>query len=547
MKNRCWYYIVLLLILINTNEAISQNMVYNPSFEEFTIDCNSVNFGAMQSSFTNLPKWYSLYSGTHFLNICANDPQFFFTVPRNDLGFQYPKTGNGYTSFIAYYYEDAGDFRGYIRGEFNDVLQMDTVYCVEYYLVLAELGSNGAIMNVDAFLSDTIPVYPPWMPHELLFELPAQIRSKQILNDSINWMQVSELYKAKGGERYITIGNFMSRERTTKESWSQMPDHSTVVHYFLDDVSVAPAGVKAPALGPDTALCRNSMPYQLSAPAGYDSYEWSTGQTSQYIDVYGQGKYTLTCSLGNCGSLSDEIVITFDTPVLSLAKEKTICRGDTAIISAPPGFTQYRWSNGDTSQILRTSHGGTYYLVTTDRCGTQLDSVKVMVDTIPTGIIKLGNDTTTCSNGKDFPIVLTANTNLPNYLWSNGDTTKQTTISSRGLYTLSSSFRCGGVSDEIFVDICPPEIAFPNAFTPNGDGLNDTFGPMQANMYIGLIQIYNRWGQLVFEGQSPDFNWDGKTGGKPAPGGIYAYIIHYSEYDAGGRRYMQKGLIMLLR
>ncbi len=402
-------------------------------------------------------------------------------------------------------------------------------------------------MNVDAFISDTVPKYPPWIQEGHLLELPAQIKSKQILNDSINWTRVSDLYKAHGGERYITIGNFQTRERTTKISWSQMPDLSTVVHYFLDDVGITPAGVKAPALGKDTVLCRNAMPYRLTAPAGYDSYLWSTGQTSQSIDVYNEGKYTLTCYLGDCGSLSDDIEISFDTPVLNLDNETSICRGETAELIAPTGFNHYNWSNGDTTRTIRVSEAGTYYLQTTDRCGTQLDSVKVLVDTIPTGIIKLGNDTTTCSNGKDFPIVLSANTTLPNYLWSNGDTTRQTSISSRGLYTLTSRFRCGEVSDEIFVDVCPPEIAFPNAFTPDGDGLNDTFGPLQTNMYIGLIQIYNRWGQLVFEGQSPGFIWDGKIGSWPAPEGIYAYVINYSDYDADGRKYMQKGLVMLLR
>ncbi|MPL75240.1 hypothetical protein SDC9_21064 [bioreactor metagenome] len=542
-----WYSIILLILWSSPNCVISQNLVYNPSFEEFTNDCNSVNFGAMQSSFTNLPKWYSLHSGTAFFNICANDPTLSYNIPRNTLGFQYPKTGNGYTGFIAYYYEGAGDFRGYLRGEFNDVLQMDSVYCVEYYLVLAEFGSNGAIMNVDAYLSDTIPAYPPWLPPELLLELPAQIRSKQILKDSINWMKVSDLYKARGGERYITIGNFMSRERTTKESWSQMPNHSTIVHYFLDDVSVAPAGVKAPTLGADTILCRNEMPYRLNAPDGYDSYLWSTGQTSQNIDVYNQGKYTLTCSLGDCGSLSDEIVITFDTPLLSLANEKTICRGDTATISATPGFAQYRWSNGDTTQILRTTLGGTYYLVTTDRCSTQLDSVKVMVDTIPTGIIKLGNDTTLCHNGKDYPILLSANTELPNYFWSNGDTTMQTKVDSRGIYKLRSNFSCGEVSDEIFVDVCPPVIDFPNAFTPNGDGLNDTFGPVQTNMFIQSLLIYNRWGKLVFEGITPGYQWDGNYLSKPAPSGLYAYRILYSPYDASGKLFTQNGCVVLIR
>ena len=539
--------IVLLFILGFTNGTISQNLVKNPSFEEFTDNCTSQSFGAMGINISVVDDWFTLSQSNCYMHTCYSFPSNANSLPNNRAGFQYPRTGEAVILITAYYFEGAGDVRVYPVGELTNPLAVDSVYCVEYFVCLSELTSNGAIMNVDAFISDTIPRYPTWVQEGFLLELPAQIKSKQILNDSINWMKVSDLYRAKGGELYITVGNFMSREKTTKESWSQMPDQGTVVYYFLDDVSVAPAGVKAPALGADTILCRSEMPYRLNAPGGYDSYLWSTGQTSQSIDVYNQGKYTLTCSLGDCGSLSDEIVITFDTPLLSLTNEKTICRGDTAIISAPSGFAHYLWSNGDTTQILRTTLGGTYYLITTDRCGTQLDSVKVMVDTIPTGIIKLGNDTTLCQNGKDYPILLSANTELPNYFWSNGDTTMHTTVDRRGIYKLSSNFRCGEVSDEIFVDVCPPVIDFPNAFTPNGDGLNDTFGPVQTNMFIQSLLIYNRWGERVFEGRTPGYHWDGNYLSKPAPAGIYAYRILYSPYDASGKLFTQKGCVVLIR
>jgi gliding motility-associated-like protein len=103
------------------------------------------------------------------------------------------------------------------------------------------------------------------------------------------------------------------------------------------------------------------------------------------------------------------------------------------------------------------------------------------------------------------------------------------------------------VSDEIFVDICPPVIDFPNAFTPNGDGLNDTFGPVLTNMIIQSIQIYNRWGELIFEGRTPEFQWDDNYLSKPAPAGIYAYRILYSPYAANGKLFSQKGCLLLVR
>ncbi len=536
MKNICWYYIVILLILSNTNAVISQNLVLNPSFERYT-QCPIIisNFVGFVENWTTLPS-----AGVAYFHKCAPNNQV--GVPYNWFGFQYARTGYGYVSFYAKSWDWDPDKRGYITGVFSTVLEKDSIYCVSYFTNLCNIAL-GAIQNIDAYIHDSLLSWNNGENHYLI-NIDPQIKSSHILNDTANWEEIKGLYRAKGGEKYITLGNFNSDLHTTMVSFVEGP---TRIDYNIDDVSVTATGLKAPSLGNDTILCRDAMPYRLIAPAGYDSYLWSTGQTSQSIDVYNEGQYTLTCNLGDCGSLSDDIEISFDTPVLNLENETSICRGETAELIAPAGFNHYNWSNGDTTQTIRVSEAGTYYLQTTDRCGTQLDSIKVIVDTIPTGIIKLGNDTTTCSNGTDFPIVLSANTNLPNYLWSNGDTTKQTSISSRGLYTLTSSFRCGEVSDEIFVDVCPPKIAFPNAFTPDGDGLNDTFGPMQTNMYIGLIQIYNRWGQLVFEGQSPGSTWDGKIGSWPAPEGIYAYVINYSNYDADGRKYMQKGLVMLLR
>jgi gliding motility-associated-like protein len=531
-----WYSIILLLFLNFTSTAISQNLVINPSFEDHT-HCPVSTW-----DYEFVKDWIFM-SGTclSYLHLCANNDEA--GVPYNWLGFQNANSGVAYMCLMAKSWDFDPDRRGYITGIFSTNLLKDSIYCIRYYVNLCDV-SNGAIQNVDAYIHDTLLVGNVIGTVNNLTNFDPQIKSSHILSDTANWEEISGLYKAKGGERYISIGNFNSDANTTMVNFG---DGATRIDYYIDDVSVTFVGGKAPALGPDTILCRSQMPYRLSAPDGYDSYLWSTGQTTQNIDVYNQGEYTLTCFLGACGSLSDEIVITFDTPLLSLIDEKTICRGDTATISAPSGFAKYRWSNGDTTQILRATQGGTYYLTSTDRCSTQFDSVKVVVDTIPTDIIKLGNDTTLCLNGKDHPVVLSANTELPNYLWSNGDTTKYTTVSTRGVYTLSSQFRCGEVSDEIFVDICPPVIEFPDAFTPNGDGLNDTFGPVQTNMFIQSLHIYNHWGQLVFEGRTPGYHWDGTYNSKPSPSGIYIYRVLYSPYDADGKISLQKGCLMLIR
>ncbi len=84
--------------------------------------------------------------------------------------------------------------------------------------------------------------------------------------------------------------------------------------------------------------------------------------------------------------------------------------------------------------------------------------------------------------------------------------------------------------------ISDPDIDNPvNVFTPNGDGVNDTYfipnlpSDNCVNEFIA-IRIYNRWGQLVFENDVSDVVWDGK--GYPA--GVYYYVVEYNNFDYRG-------------
>jgi gliding motility-associated-like protein len=67
----------------------------------------------------------------------------------------------------------------------------------------------------------------------------------------------------------------------------------------------------------------------------------------------------------------------------------------------------------------------------------------------------------------------------------------------------------------------------PNAFTPNGDGANDSFSPIDregAEMLVSL-EVYNRWGQKVYEGFGKDAAWDGRVKGEAASSDVYVYIL----------------------
>jgi gliding motility-associated-like protein len=88
----------------------------------------------------------------------------------------------------------------------------------------------------------------------------------------------------------------------------------------------------------------------------------------------------------------------------------------------------------------------------------------------------------------------------------------------------------------------------PNAFTPNGDGLNDFFSPLfpcQVDDYE--LQIFNRWGQKVFQSAQLADAWDGNYQGQPAPAEVYFWLLRYTENLNGqpSARKMQGDLSLL--
>lgn len=90
-----------------------------------------------------------------------------------------------------------------------------------------------------------------------------------------------------------------------------------------------------------------------------------------------------------------------------------------------------------------------------------------------------------------------------------------------------------------------PLIFVPNAFSPDGNGLNEKFLPNSGGMKTYSLRIYSRWGEKLFDTDNNEIGWDGTYLGKPAPMGIYVYVLDYSDYR--NRTYQTKGTLHLLR
>jgi len=90
-------------------------------------------------------------------------------------------------------------------------------------------------------------------------------------------------------------------------------------------------------------------------------------------------------------------------------------------------------------------------------------------------------------------------------------------------------------------------VFLPNAFTPDGDGLNDVFQLRSTEAFTKGFQItiYDRWGKVVFTSNNPQFEWDGTFDGESLGSGIFAYEVVYFDYR--GRQVIQSGVVNIIK
>jgi gliding motility-associated-like protein len=88
------------------------------------------------------------------------------------------------------------------------------------------------------------------------------------------------------------------------------------------------------------------------------------------------------------------------------------------------------------------------------------------------------------------------------------------------------------VSQSNHKEIIPPlRMYIPSAFTPNGDGLNDQFGVKGEGVTDFRIRVYDRWGEVIFESDNAQLQWDGSYKGQPVQEGTYVYQVSAKGLD----------------
>ena len=371
-----------------------------------------------------------------------------------------------------------------------------------------------------------------------------------------------------------------------------------------------------PTDAPDSICTLNApVSYQIkSVNCDVDSIQWSlAGLTGTIVSMYqyatvtylapGQGQLIITAYTA-CGQASDTLAVTVYAPlnkILNLGPDRTVCDNGVFTFNAGNGFAQYHWQNGSTDSVFTTLLPGKYWVDVYDPCGNrQTDTVIVQI--APASVLALGPDLQQCAG---IPIPFQRPAAFASWQWSpdtslscdtcgtilvDPATTTTWTVLARTadgclsldtlhwqivdtlFYSRDTSVCVGQTLDLYGValpadttanfmrpnsgpgcDVNPEcQLIIPNAFTPNGDGVNDWFYPVADPCVrsIRLWRVANRWGQIVFERRNfapnqPELGWDGRLQGQETPSDVLVWMAELEYFD--GRIEQRRGEVTLLR
>jgi gliding motility-associated-like protein len=246
-------------------------------------------------------------------------------------------------------------------------------------------------------------------------------------------------------------------------------------------------------------------------------------------------------------------VTVHDPPVLALSEPLPLCQGsNTTLVSGLTGGTEpisYQWQTPQGTAFnteieienATPDNTGTYTLMVSDYFNCA-DTVSVALEVVPLPRANFPAINDTIYYEQNFQ--LEATPGYASYEWSTGDITYYITVTEEGTYSLlmETAEGCQNLESIMMINTFLP-VLVPNAFTPNGDNLNDTFRPVVDYERVRLFSmvIYNHWGQRTFETSNPAEGWAGKN----SPAGVYSWVISYSNHT--GKVFKMRGGVMLVR
>jgi gliding motility-associated-like protein len=217
-----------------------------------------------------------------------------------------------------------------------------------------------------------------------------------------------------------------------------------------------------------------------------------------------------------------------------LVTDNPICREETTVLAALNSSDTYLWQPGnstDAQLIVTADQTTTYTLIQTNQnlCSTiQTIEVRVAQPLLP---FITAEKTEICEGEKT---TLTANPGT-SFRWQPGNlvTDKieiQPTETTEYTVTVTNLEGCESTATQV-ISVKPAQICYgleiPNVFSPNNDGVNNTFEIRTIYNQLLFTEIYDRWGNLIWTTREENLFWDGNVNSVPAPEGVYVYRLTF--------------------
>ena len=300
-------------------------------------------------------------------------------------------------------------------------------------------------------------------------------------------------------------------------------------------------------LGNDTSFCVGGFAV-LKAPNGFSAYLWQDGSTNQTYTATQKGLYWVQATHSN-GCISKdtaEIKQVYSLPAVSLGNDFEICLNEIHVLNAGAGFASYLWQDSSVNATYSTSRTGVYRVQVTDNNNCKNADTVIITGYKPIPQNFIDSSISICIGRNNE---LRAKGIWKSYLWNNNARGSSITIVTAGNYWLevTNDEGCNARDTiKVIAKDCAKGIYFPNAFTPDNDGRNDTYKPV-VNGKIEKIKfiIYNRLGEKVFETSDPFRGWDGVYKGKPQASNTFVWYCNYQ--FAGDIVKIEKGTVILVR
>ncbi len=324
------------------------------------------------------------------------------------------------------------------------------------------------------------------------------------------------------------------------------------VNVYSPVVAIAPANVQLYCPFESTTLTA-----QASGGAGYYKYYWNGSTTSNQTTTVAPlvtTRYTVSI-IDTCGNADTDSVTVQIMPYpelkVSMSKDTLVCIDEPVRLHAMGVDGRapylYSWNQGtwkDSSFVVISSQSKSYVVTVTDNCGYKVtDTVGVYISKPDA---QFGYH---FENNFLAQFIDSSQANIVNYLWDFGDNSFSTSYNPTHEFDTPTSHLVKlvvmndiGCSDSVSETISPPlSLYIPSAFSPNGDGKNDTFGAEGIGVKKFEISIYNRWGEVVFESENIETRWDASA----APSGVYVYQLHAVSLD--NKPFHKTGTLTIIR